>query len=171
MWSKLAGNSEKHSGAFFSHLLFTSWDPVVQLRRCWKRPLRVWLRIRAGANIIIAIILIIIIKKHCQWRLSQMITSVAMITWKGRLAPPKHMNFRESSKGGSHFQSKNLCCRSWTFKQGFLSMKFEEKNCNMIFRKWGGGGSKAVWNILENSFLLLTPSVPKPVKSVFLESS
>ena len=37
---------------------------------------------------------------------------------RGRMAPPKRMNFRKSSKGGggwSHFQSKNLYCRFWTF--------------------------------------------------------
>ena len=27
--------------------------------------------------------------------------------------------------GGELFQSKDLCCRFGTFKQGFLSMKFE----------------------------------------------
>ena len=48
----------------------------------------------------------------------------------------------------------------WTFKQGFLSLKFEEKNCNMIFRKWGEGGSKAGWNFSENSTLLVWPPVP-----------
>ena len=25
------------------------------------------------------------------------------------------------------------------FKQGFMSIKFEEKNCSIIFRKWRGG--------------------------------
>ena len=37
----------------------------------------------------------------------QIITSGAMITWKGRLAPPNRMNFRKCSKGGGegHFQS------------------------------------------------------------------
>ena len=31
-------------------------------------------------------------------------------------------------KGGvCHFQSKNLYCRFWTFKQGFLSMKMIQK--------------------------------------------
>ena len=38
--------------------------------------------------------------------------------YKGRMAPPKRMNFRKSSKGGAggHFQSKNLYCKIWTFK-------------------------------------------------------
>ena len=26
-------------------------------------------------------------------------------------------------KGGGHFQSKNLYCKIWTFKQGYLTMK------------------------------------------------
>ena len=41
----------------------------------------------------------------------------------------KRMNFRKNSKGGGgYFQSKNLCCRFWIFKQGFLCIKFK-KNC------------------------------------------
>ena len=37
---------------------------------------------------------------------------------KGRMAFPKRMNFRKSSKRerGDHFQSKNLYSRFWTFK-------------------------------------------------------
>ena len=35
--------------------------------------------------------------------------------------------FSEIFQRGGHFQSKNLYCRFWAFKQGFLSMKFEEK--------------------------------------------
>ena len=30
----------------------------------------------------------------------------------------------------------------------------------MIFRKWGGGGSKAIWNFSKNSSLLETPPFP-----------
>ena len=30
-------------------------------------------------------------------------------------------------KGGGHFQSKNLYCKIWTFKQGFFSMKVIQK--------------------------------------------
>ena len=58
--------------------------------------------------------------------------------------------FGKVAKGGrvGNFQSKNLYCRFWTFKQGYLSMKL--KNCIMIFRKWGEG-AKAVWNFSENS--------------------
>ena len=38
---------------------------------------------------------------------------------KGRVAVPKRMNFRISSKkGGGSFQSENLYCRFWTFIQG-----------------------------------------------------
>ena len=35
--------------------------------------------------------------------------------------------------GGSHFQSKNLYCRFWTFFRTFM-----KTFCNIIFRKWGG---------------------------------
>ena len=31
--------------------------------------------------------------------------------------------FSEKFRGGGHFQSKNLYCKIWTFKQGFFSMK------------------------------------------------
>ena len=38
------------------------------------------------------------------------------------------MNFRKSSKrGGGHFQSKNLYCKIWTFKQGYLTMKLIQR--------------------------------------------
>ena len=43
--------------------------------------------------------------------------------------------------GGGHFQSKNLYWRFWAFIQGFIA-GFSEKNCNLIFRKWGEGGIK-----------------------------
>ena len=29
--------------------------------------------------------------------------------------------------GGGHFQSKNLCCKIWTFKQGYLTMKLIQR--------------------------------------------
>ena len=47
---------------------------------------------------------------------------------KGRMTIPNQMNFWKSSKGGGgHFQSKNLYCKIWTFKQGFFSMKVIQK--------------------------------------------
>ena len=36
---------------------------------------------------------------------------------------------------------KNLCCR-------FLTFKILRKNCNMIFRKWGGGGGQRPFGTL-----------------------
>ena len=46
--------------------------------------------------------------------------------------------FGKAPRGGGrgHFQSKNLYCRFWIFK-GLFSNVFR-KNCNKIFRKWGG---------------------------------
>ena len=35
------------------------------------------------------------------------------------------------------------------------------KNCNITFRKWAEGGSKAVWNFSENSSVLEGEGVPK----------
>ena len=46
---------------------------------------------------------------------------------KGSRPHPKRMNFRKSSRGGGHFQSKNLCCKIWTFKQGYLTMKLIQR--------------------------------------------
>ena len=64
---------------------------------------------------------------------------------------------RDGGRGG-YFQSKNLCCRFWTFTQGFLSKKLV-KICNMIFRKWGGG-SKDVWNFSKKSSVLVASPLP-----------
>ena len=48
---------------------------------------------------------------------------------KGCPTFPNRMNFRKSSeRRGGHFQSKNLYCKIWTFKQGFLTMKMIQKN-------------------------------------------
>ena len=47
--------------------------------------------------------------------------------------------------GGGHFQSKNLCCRFWTYKQGFLSMKVEEKSQHDFPKIGRDGGLKALW--------------------------
>ena len=80
------------------------------------------------------------------------------------------MNFRKSSKGGGgHFQSKNLCCKIWTFKQGYLTMKLIQrglfrlclKNLQQNFPKMRGEGSKAVWNFSENSSVLEVRGIPK----------
>ena len=49
--------------------------------------------------------------------------------WTGR--PNKKIGI---PKRMGHFQSKNLYCRFWTFKQGFLSTKLKSI-CGMIFRK------------------------------------
>ena len=37
---------------------------------------------------------------------------------------------------------------------------FHKKNCNIVFRKWGGWGPKAVWNFSENSSDLVAGSFP-----------
>ena len=51
---------------------------------------------------------------------------------KGRLGKDGYTKTDEflekfQTGGGGHFQSKNLYCRFWTFKQGFLSMKLIQK--------------------------------------------
>ena len=45
----------------------------------------------------------------------------------GNPTPSKTDEFSEKFQGGreGHFQSKNLCCKIWTFKQDYLTMKFE----------------------------------------------
>ena len=52
--------------------------------------------------------------------------------------------------GGDHFQSKNLYCRFWTFKQGFLSIEFEEEKIPLWFSENEG----------ENSSVLVPSPVP-----------
>ena len=47
---------------------------------------------------------------------------------------------------------------TWT---AFAILAMFGKESNMIFRKLGGGGSKAVWNFSENSSVLV--SLPSPV--------
>ena len=59
------------------------------------------------------------------------------------MAVPYRMNFRKSSKGGG--EVINLCCRFWTYKQGFLSMKVEEKSQHDFPKIGGEGGLKAIW--------------------------
>ena len=80
----------------------------------------------------------------------------------------KKDEFSEKFQGGGvHFQSKNLCCKIWTFKQGYLTMKtatFEGfvaslKNLQHNFPK-RRGGSKAVWNFSENSSVLEEVGIP-----------
>ena len=71
---------------------------------------------------------------------------------------PKRMSFQKSSKGGEGGHFKNLCCRFWTFKHGFLSTK----HLPYHFPKMSeGGGSKSVWNFSENSSVLEASPVPK----------
>ena len=51
--------------------------------------------------------------------------------------------FDEFSEGGrGHFQSKNICCRFWNFKQGFLSMKFEKNAIWFSKNELGRGGQR-----------------------------
>ena len=77
--------------------------------------------------------------------------------------------FSKKFQGGGHFQSKNLCCKIWTFKQGYLTMKLIQrglfrlclKNLQHNFPKMRGGGSKAVWNFSENSSGLEGVGFPK----------
>ena len=71
-------------------------------------------------------------------------------------------------KGGGHFQSKNLCCKIWTFKQGYFTMKLIQsvaslKNLQLNFPKMRGE-SKAVWNFFENSSVLEEVGIPQLLK-------
>ena len=42
----------------------------------------------------------------------------------------------------------------------YATISFIKKNCNIVFRKWGGWGPKAVWNFSENSSDLLAGPFP-----------
>ena len=59
--------------------------------------------------------------------------------------------FRKISKegGGCHFQSKNLCCRFWTFKQNFLSTKLIQ-NVQDDSPKMRLGGVKVCLELFQN---------------------
>ena len=50
--------------------------------------------------------------------------------------------------------------------EGFVAII---KICNIIFRKRGGGGSKAIWNFSEKTSVLVGSSVPKPRMEVLLQ--
>ena len=71
--------------------------------------------------------------------------------------------FGKVLKGGGHFQSKNLCCRFCTFKQAFF-WTLSEKNCNIIFWKWGGGVT-CCWKFSEKSSILVASPVPENDRS------
>ena len=68
--------------------------------------------------------------------------------------------FRKSYKGGrGHFQSKKLCCRFWTLKQGFFG-HFLKKKIATWFLKMRGRESEAVLNFFKNPSVLIAPPVP-----------
>ena len=50
--------------------------------------------------------------------------------------------------GGAHFQTKNLCCRFWTFKQGFFRTGSEKKNLQHDLPKMRVG-AKAVCKFIR----------------------
>ena len=78
---------------------------------------------------------------------------------EGRVTLSKQMNFRKGPRlRGAHFQSKYLCCRFWTLKQGFLSMKLTKKIA-IWFSENEGEGSKAVWIFSKNSSVLVASPV------------
>ena len=63
-----------------------------------------------------------------QYCLQKRKSNISRDVTKGRVRLTDLMNFRKSSeRGGGHFQSKNLYCKIWTFKQGFFSMKVIQK--------------------------------------------
>ena len=57
----------------------------------------------------------------------------------------------------------NLCCR-------FLTFKILRKNCNMIFRKWGGGAVKGRLELCRNLSILVWPPVSKTLEDAWQES-
>ena len=57
--------------------------------------------------------------RRCQW-VSQSVSQWVREGWRLQ----NGWIFGKVPKGGGgHFQSKNLCCKIWTFKQGYLTMK------------------------------------------------
>ena len=64
-------------------------------------------------------------------------------------------------------KNKNLRCRFWTFNKGFLSMKFEEKNCNIIFQKRGGRGGWGKGCLELFRKFICHPSLSHIIRSIF----
>ena len=77
------------------------------------------------------------------------------IMLKGWVTLPNQMNFRKSSKGGDRgqFQSKNLCWRFWTFKQGI-----SEKIASWFSGNKREGGQRMHFS-KKSSVLVLSPVI------------
>ena len=83
-----------------------------------------------------------------------------MFRCKGRVALPNRMSFRKSAKGGAGviFNPKIDIADFGPIK-GVFFLRFPKKNCNTIFQN-EGWGSKAVWNLSENSSDLVASPFP-----------
>ena len=69
------------------------------------------------------------------------------------------MNFLKSSKGGGvPFSIQKLCCKFWTFKKGFLNLKFKREKITAWFSKIEGGG-QWLFGTSENSSVLVAPTI------------
>ena len=80
---------------------------------------------------------------------------------KGRVAPPKQINFQKISKRrGEPSSIQNFMLQILGLYIKLFSAFLKKKNCYIIFRIWGGE-SKPVWNISENSSVLVARPVPK----------
>ena len=68
--------------------------------------------------------------------------------------------FKKVPKGGwGSFWIQRIILQILDLYKG-LFLTYSEKNCNMIFRKWGGGGLKAVQNFSEKSIRFGTVTRP-----------
>ena len=96
---------------------------------------------------------------QCLKTKSNNLCQIWIITYKGQARVPKRMNFWKSSKVevGS-FSIRKYILQILEFKGDFYQDFWKE--CNIIFRKWGGG-AKAVWNFSENSSVLVAWPVPQ----------
>ena len=75
--------------------------------------------------------------------------------------PMKSRGPEESFRKTTPIRSKKLYCKIAFILRIYLTRKvnLSSKNCNIIFRKWGGG-SKVVWNFSENSSVLVGGGFP-----------
>ena len=82
----------------------------------------------------------------------------------GKPTPSKTDEFSEKFRRGGNFQSKNLCCKIWTFKQGYLTMKFEGFVDSLKILQHNfpimRGGVKGRWNFSKNSSVLEEIGIP-----------
>ena len=74
--------------------------------------------------------------------------------------PKTKLSSVQSTVGGGHFQSIYVA-EFGPFNRAFWAWNLKKKNCKIIYRKLGVGGSKTLWNFSEMQSVFETPPIPK----------